>query len=211
MAVSRGSRSDRPPADGAPPGAGSLKRLTPRFQLDRGVRPKSNDERDAIVCAIAAAEFLHGRAVAPVGNQQAVARQEGWIWVGDPQRPPTTPDELAYPKANSLQARPIGSGAEARVWLTELKNRGVFLVDLMLDPVDGSELTARVPDLVARCRLLQPERIILIKASVYDAAYQSLKAAGLPVVDKRIPFPSTGHQGEFRLKFGAALKLCGWR
>jgi len=95
-------------------------------------------------------------------------------------------------------------------WLTKLKKRGVFLVDLKVDPVDGSSLTAHVPDLVARCQLLRPERIILIKTSVYDAAYQSLKSAGLPVVDKRIPFPATGHQGEFRAGFGAALELCGW-
>lgn len=100
---------------------------------------------------------------------------------------------------------------DKREWLARLREHGIFLVDLKLDPVDGSPLTAHVPELVARCQRLQPKCIVLIKVTVYDAAYQSLRAAGLPVVDTRIPFPSNGQQGKFREKLKEALKLCAKR
>lgn len=89
--------------------------------------------------------------------------------------------------------------------LTELRERGVYLIDLKPDPVDGSPLAPYVPALLARIAELEPERIILIKADVFDAAYSSLAAAGLPVSKVRIPFPSSGRQREFADAFGRAL------
>ena len=87
------------------------------------------------------------------------------------------------------------SRAEKRRQLAELKRVGVFLIDLKPDPVeDDSDLAAYVPALVDRCRALKPTRIILIKTDVYDAAYAALAAAGLPVVNERVPFPSSGQQ-----------------
>ena len=91
--------------------------------------------------------------------------------------------------------------------LAELRESGVFLIDLKLDPMDGSRLQSYVPELISRCRTLNPKRIILIKATVFDAAYDALKAAELPVVNKRIYFPSTGRQGEFRHQFREALSM----
>jgi hypothetical protein len=67
-----------------------------------------------------------------------------------------------------------------------LKNRGTFLIDLKLDPADGSDLAMHVPDLVTRCAALKLRRIVPIKATVFDAAYRPLLAAGLPVVNKRV-------------------------
>lgn len=90
--------------------------------------------------------------------------------------------------------------------LKELQEMGVFLIDLKLDPVDGSPLQEYVPDLVTRCRAIAPERIILIKATVFDAAFSKLRAAGLPVANQRVYFPSTGRQTEFRKQFAAALE-----
>lgn len=90
--------------------------------------------------------------------------------------------------------------------LGHLKERGVFLIDLNTDPVDGTPLAARVPDLVARCRRLGPRAIILIKATVHDEAYLPLKRAGLPVVDERIPFPGSGQQKRFEEAFSRALE-----
>jgi hypothetical protein len=95
---------------------------------------------------------------------------------------------------------------EKQACLKKLQEIGIFLIDLKLDPVDGSPLQAYVPNLVARCRELASEKIILIKATVYDAAYIPLKSAGLPVVNKRVYFPSTGRQSEFREQFADALK-----
>jgi hypothetical protein len=90
--------------------------------------------------------------------------------------------------------------------LFALRERAVFLIDLKLDPVDGTPLRNYVDDLVERCRLLNPVRIILIKTSVYDVAFQALATAGLPVVAERIPFPGSGRQREFELAFRRALQ-----
>lgn len=47
--------------------------------------------------------------------------------------------------------------------LVQLRARGVFLIDLQTDPVEGTSLRTFVPDLVERCRMLQPRKIVLIK------------------------------------------------
>jgi hypothetical protein len=39
---------------------------------------KSKDAVDAAVCALAAADFLLGRAIAPIDHETALL--EGWIW-----------------------------------------------------------------------------------------------------------------------------------
>lgn len=89
--------------------------------------------------------------------------------------------------------------------LTRLRDSGVFLVDLKPDPKDGQPLRAYVPDLVDRVRSLAPESVILIKATVYDAAFAALKHAGLPVIDERIPFPGSGQQKRFQEAMARAL------
>jgi hypothetical protein len=89
--------------------------------------------------------------------------------------------------------------------LVHLRDLGVFLIDLKPDPADGSDLSPYVPALLTRIAELEPERIILIKAGVYDAAYPVLAAAGLPASKVRIPFPSSGRQREFAVTFGQAL------
>jgi hypothetical protein len=92
------------------------------------------------------------------------------------------------------------------VLLAQLRDRGVFLIDLKQDPVDGTALSSYVPDLVRRVRELQPERIVLIKATVYDAAYAALAAAGLPVSSVRVPFPGSGQQKAFEEAFARATR-----
>ena len=67
---------------GVPRGSGSLVGFERRVRYDGGAAPASKDARDAVVCAIAAAEFLAGRAIAPTNGQEAQAKQEGWIWAG---------------------------------------------------------------------------------------------------------------------------------
>lgn len=81
----------------------------------------------------------------------------------------------------------------------------MFLLDLKLDPVDGSPLQQYLPDLVRRCRDPNAERIIQINVTVFDAAHGALKSASLLVVNKRIPFPSTGERRRFRQRFADAL------
>lgn len=90
--------------------------------------------------------------------------------------------------------------------LALLRERGVFLIDLKQDPIDGSPLTEQIPGLLARVRQLAPEKIILIKATVYDHAFSPLLDAGQPVVDERVPFPGSGQQRRFEEVFARALR-----
>lgn len=102
-----------------------------------------------------------------------------------------------------LGAEPIRRNKAAL--LTRLREQGVFLIDLKPNPIDPRPLTAFVPALVERCRLLRPDNIILIKVDVYDVAFQALCEAGLPVVNARIPFPGSGQQLEFASGMERAL------
>lgn len=87
-----------------------------------------------------------------------------------------------------------------------LQEKGVYLVDLKLDPTDGAPLATHVPSLLRRVRRLDPDKIILIKTSVYDDVFSRLRDAGFPVVDERVPFPGTGQQARFREAFRRARR-----
>lgn len=89
--------------------------------------------------------------------------------------------------------------------LARLREEGVFLIDVSPDPLSGTPLSHFVPDLVKRVSALAPEKVILIKATVYDAAFWALREADLPVVDERIPFPGSGQQKRFEAAFARAL------
>lgn len=90
--------------------------------------------------------------------------------------------------------------AQKATHLAHLREMGVFMIDLHEDNISQPSLAAlrpKVPGLVERCRALKPRHIALIKSTVYDAAYEPLKAAGLPVIDERLPFPASGQQVKF--------------
>jgi hypothetical protein len=90
--------------------------------------------------------------------------------------------------------------------LARLREQGIFLIDLSPDPLGGHDLSTFVPDLVRRCKKLDPRAIILIKATVFDVAYSALEQAGLPVVSERVPFPGSGQQARFVEAFERALR-----
>lgn len=91
-------------------------------------------------------------------------------------------------------------------YLDELRERGWFLVHLSEDPFrDRAVLPALVPDLVARCEELRPERIVVVGAPLYDLVHRPLRHAGLPVVDARMPFPGSGQQRRFQEVFRAVV------
>lgn len=90
--------------------------------------------------------------------------------------------------------------------LAQLQQQGVFLIDLKPDPVDSTPLNSYVPELVHRVEGLSPERIVLIKAAVYDVAYPALAAAGFPVSSVRAPFPGSGQQTNFSRAFALAVR-----
>lgn len=92
--------------------------------------------------------------------------------------------------------------------LNALKEAGIFLIDLVKNPLGPKDRLKDIADLTSltsRCLNLRPERIILIKTTVYDIAFTQLKNAGLPVIDERIPFPGSGQQPRFVRAFGRAL------
>ncbi len=138
------------------------------------------------------------------------------------QAPPSAPDRYFYfPHVSShddlfryvvqavLRIKPTRD--DKPQLLEKLAEAGVFLIDLKDDgPVDGQSLDRYVPGLVTRVRALNPENIILIKSDVYTAAYESLVAAGLPVVEERIPFPGSGRQREFLAAVDRALTSVRW-
>ena len=90
--------------------------------------------------------------------------------------------------------------------LDRLRQRGVFLIDLKPDPLDARPFAHFVPSLVKRCQQLRPDRIILVKANVFDEAFTALNSAGLPVAKVRVPFPGSGRQIEFAQKFVMAMR-----
>jgi hypothetical protein len=100
--------------------------------------------------------------------------------------------------------------ADKAAWLGRLRDAGVFLIDLLERPYDGSDLALHVPSLVERVRQLGPEHVVLIKADVFDAAHGALRRAGVPVVDVRIPFPGSGQQLRFEAAFATAVQTIGW-
>jgi len=75
-------------AHGSEGKGGSIEGLEPLLDLSDlvGVLPASADAIDAVVCVLAAADFLRGQARPPVDLE--TARQEGWIWTAEsPEQP----------------------------------------------------------------------------------------------------------------------------
>jgi len=92
--------------------------------------------------------------------------------------------------------------------LAALRSEGVFMIDLHEASISAptlAQLRPCVPGLVSRCRAINPQSIVLIKSSVYDAAFDALVHAGLPVIDARIPFPASGQQRKFLDGFRRAV------
>ncbi len=100
---------------------------------------------------------------------------------------------------------------DKRDQLSALRDLGVFVIDLKPDPCDPRPVSDFADHLVRRVNRQNPEHTILIKVDVYETAFKPLREAGMAVIDKRMPFPSTGRQKEFCLDFKAALKTAGWK
>ncbi|TMQ68689.1 MAG: hypothetical protein E6K80_14035 [Candidatus Eisenbacteria bacterium] len=106
-----------------------------------------------------------------------------------------------------FEARPEESKAP---FLKELRRRGVFVIDLKPDaPRRGEPLAPYVGPLLINLGILSPEKIVFVHPEVYDAAAAKLAAAELPVVEVRVPAPSTDHPETFRQKLRQALVRAG--
>ena len=83
-------------------------------------------------------------------------------------------------------------------YLEELRERGWFLVHMSEEPFrDRTVLPPLLPDLLARCEELEPRRIVVVGARLFDLLYGPMRDAGLPVVDVRLPYPGSGQQRRF--------------
>ena len=96
--------------------------------------------------------------------------------------------------------------------LARLRDAGIFLIDLHEENVSqptAAVLTPLVPGLIDRCKALKPRHVAFIKSIVHDVAFKPLKAAGLPVIDERLPFPASGQQRKFLDGFARVVKSAG--
>ena len=99
---------------------------------------------------------------------------------------------------------------DKRPQLRALQGLGVFVIDLKPNPCDPAPLGSFVDDLVRRAHDCEPEHAVLVKVDVYEAAFERLRDEGVPVIDVRVPFPSTGQQGVFDTRFRDALAAAGF-
>jgi len=100
-------------------------------------------------------------------------------------------------------------------FLRRFQRKGFFLIDAVDYPLPDSRSEKRkaikenLPRLIEKVEKLVKNRrnikVIIISCRVYDICYEKLKEK-FPVVDERIPFPSSGHQRRFHEKFKRALK-----
>jgi hypothetical protein len=138
--------------------------------------------------------------------------------------PPCTPDRYFYfeqVNQHDWLFRYVWEGlmgdkpdrAQKAVHLAALRDAGVYMIDLHEESISQpslNDLRPKVPGLLERCRALKPRHIALIKSSVYDAAFEPLSAAGLPVIDQRIPFPASGQQRKFLDSFKIVAAAAGF-
>lgn len=97
--------------------------------------------------------------------------------------------------------------------LEALRDAGVYMIDLHEETISQpslADLRPQVLGLLDRCRALKPRHVALIKSSVYDAAFEPLHAASLPVIDERIAFPASGQQKKFLTSFRRAATVAGF-
>lgn len=83
-------------------------------------------------------------------------------------------------------------------YLDELRERGWFLLHMSEEPFqDRDVLPPLLPDLLVRCEELQPRRIVVVGARLFDLVRRPMREAGLPLVDVRLPYPGSGQQRRF--------------
>lgn len=131
-------------------------------------------------------------------------RKADWLFLGVMQA--LYPDKKEQYLVNGRPA----SSKERLLWA--FANDGFYLVDLLDVPLSfyAGSLAEAVPALITKVRPIIGEatKIILVKPSVYDVAFEKLRQQfGSKVIDKRIDFPASGGQAKFQAKFRAALSL----
>jgi hypothetical protein len=123
--------------------------------------------------------------------------------------------QALYPE---LKEKFLSSGRDQQIKayiLRKLQQDGFFLLDLSELPLSymTGTLDSNAPSLIPKVRksVISETRIILIKATVYDTAFQLLRNEfGPKVIDCRIPYPGQGGQKLIQEKFKQALEMAGF-
>ena len=98
-----------------------------------------------------------------------------------------------------------------RDWLLKFKENGYQLIDAVKEPMDCADsarverISENLRELISEIKQINPAIIVLIKATVHKALFQQLEAAGLPVVNCKLPFPGNGQQKRFQREFPRAM------
>ena len=112
--------------------------------------------------------------------------------------------------------RPMRKGCDKKPMLRQFCSLGFFLIDTCELPVDKLPPRQRristirgALTLPRRVRELDPDRILIVKKTVYKPASQVLSEAGFreKILNTRpLPFPSHGNQRKFRTMMKRLLK-----
>ena len=93
-------------------------------------------------------------------------------------------------------------------WLKRFAKDGYRLIDASKTPIRGSSkqrvqiLRENAKNLIKEIDKIKPDAIVLIKAAVFEALFNPLMDARLPVVNRvSLPFPGSGQQIRFQEKF----------
>lgn len=108
-----------------------------------------------------------------------------------------------FPEDSKMQ-----KGFDKKPLLKEFQRLGFFVVDASYTPVNGFPNPKRrrtiigdIPRLVDETRKLNPEKILIVKASIFAVVKSALREAGFggKILNERaLPFPSHGHQKTYR-------------
>ena len=112
--------------------------------------------------------------------------------------------------------RPMRKGCDKKPMLRQFRSLGFFLIDTCEFPVDKLPPRQRristirgALTLPRRVRELDPDRILIVKRTVYKPTSQVLSEAGFreKILNTRpLPFPSHGNQRKFRTMMKRLLK-----
>jgi len=120
--------------------------------------------------------------------------------------------DLLFPEIKSKYLQSGRDPAIKTILLNKFKTKGFYLLDLsdlptkyLTIPLEEclSGLIKRIEAVVDK----KKTKIILIKANVFETAYYKLKSLGYDVIDQKIPFPSSGQQGNFKIQFTEVLRV----
>ncbi len=111
---------------------------------------------------------------------------------------------------------PMRKGLDKTRMLHRFKSRGCYLIDVCGTPVDklrrrdrNSRVEQGLGSLVKEIKRLNPERIVVLKVSIYRRVKTAILNAGLTAKlanRKPIPFPSHGNQKMYRARLGTYLR-----